>query len=786
MAVQAIPLYLPTQAMDDPVHTDEDFEKRRREARAKLAEAMKQRPIQHWTQGLHQMSEAALAGYDDYKARQDAKAYKQDMADIMGRMWPGGGSVGGSTGPTIPKSAMSAPPPPAPPTNTGPIPQDIKSQFGGSQPAGGQGIPMDAAYSNPPNYPAQPAPPEAAAPSSATLATGHDDGGLGQAGFDAYDAYMAQQSAPPPPPAAPQPREQQAAMPTQPNPLSNFNDAGLYTKGQPPFSPMPPPPPSPIQQRMVPTQAINPMSPAPEASPNDMAIAAPPPDLSARVMSPGMMAPPPPKGMMGLGAATLPPVEGTMIQPPAAAAPAAAQPSPFNIRDLTGGLTRGPGGERDPSGIRRIVAHDVTGNIAPENLAKYSQTNKGYHYAVDRNSGEVYQLQNPKALAYHTKGANADSLGVAMTGNEGEPVSDAAKANMAQLLQKLQADYKLGPEAIATHPSMQQGKNPKEADWLPAALAYKAQAADAPVQTVQAPAQPDAKPSGLIQMAQQGGGMTPELFKALALRDPKMAQHMLMQEMQRSQNAPDRELDREKTRSEINKNNAQANSLGGKADYGTTPPGYHRFTDPQGRTRMEMVPGAPADEKTVLRMQGDERTMSYTQQTLNELQLAAKELRDHPGLGGNTGIKGVFPNMPGGDAANAKAKLDTLRSKVGFSTLQTMRDASKSGGALGSVTEGEHKLLQNTLDSLDKAQSYDEFQKSLDNIVRQTEESKSRIKYHFDRAYGGRANEQAHPSDPRTKYNGQGYAQPSGGDPWSGGFPGTQLPKGWGVQRVSP
>lgn len=755
MAVNLVDMYAPG-VPSDPVQHDEDFERRRREARAQLAAAMKQRPIQHWTQGLAQMGDAALAGYDDYRARADAKEQRAAMADIMGKMW-GNQGIGGATGPAVPKAAQAqqaATPAAAPLTspNSGSIPRDIKEQFTGGAGSGDQGIPLDQAYNT--NLPSIPQ------PLPSPVATGDD-------------AYLAQQ--PPVPP-----------MPTVPNPLSNFNGVGRWA--EPAVQPARPP---------------MPMASAPEMSPN---MGAMPPDLSARVLSPSMMAQS--KGLISLGApptgvTPMPPLTGVMIQPPAQ--PEAVTPAPFSINDLTGGRMRGPGGQRDPSGISRIIAHDATGDITPENLAKYSQTTKGYHYAVDRNTGDTYRLQNPSAVAYHTKGhsngTNLDdtSLAVAMTGNEGEPVSDKARAAMAQLLAKLQADHKISPDNISRHPSMQSGKNPKEADWLPSVMAYSAPAAGAAAAQIDdqgqgvnfanlaqpaaalgaAPDQPSPA-TGLIQMAQQGGAaVTPELFKSLALRDPKMAQQLLMQEIQRQQ--PDYQLKQDLTRSEINKNNAQAGVAGGKVDYGTTPPGYHRFTGPDGRMRMEQIPGAPADEKTVQRMQGDERTMSYTQQQLNELQLAAKEVRDHPGLAGNTGIKGKFPNMPGSDAANAQAKLDTLKSKVGFSTLQTMRDASKTGGALGSVTEGEHKLLQNTLDSLDKAQSYEAMQESLNNIMRQTEESKSRIKYHFDRAYGGRANEQAHPNDSRTQFQGQGYAQPSqGGDPFAGQFSRPRITAGLG------
>jgi hypothetical protein len=102
---------------------------------------------------------------------------------------------------------------------------------------------------------------------------------------------------------------------------------------------------------------------------------------------------------------------------------------------------------------------------------------------------------------------------------------------------------------------------------------------------------------------------------------------------------------------------------------------------------------------------------------MNQLAATAKQVRDHKGLPRITGLMGVFPNIPGGDAANAEAKLDKLKSQVSLSVLQLMRDMSKTGGALGNVSNYEIKVLENNLASLEKAQSVDEFRNELNSIV---------------------------------------------------------------------
>lgn len=71
----------------------------------------------------------------------------------------------------------------------------------------------------------------------------------------------------------------------------------------------------------------------------------------------------------------------------------------------------------------------------------------------------------------------------------------------------------------------------------------------------------------------------------------------------------------------------------------------------------------------------------------------------------------------GTSAADVKGKLDTIGGNVAFDRLQRMRDASKTGGALGSVSEKELDLLRGTIASLDQTQSDAQFQSSMDRII---------------------------------------------------------------------
>jgi hypothetical protein len=85
--------------------------------------------------------------------------------------------------------------------------------------------------------------------------------------------------------------------------------------------------------------------------------------------------------------------------------------------------------------------------------------------------------------------------------------------------------------------------------------------------------------------------------------------------------------------------------------------------------------------------------------------------------------------------ADAQAKLDTLKAKVGFTALQAMRDASKTGGALGQVSDFENRALQNSMVSLQNAQSLPQIKQALQQIITQTDGMKDRLQQAYDTDY---------------------------------------------------
>lgn len=70
--------------------------------------------------------------------------------------------------------------------------------------------------------------------------------------------------------------------------------------------------------------------------------------------------------------------------------------------------------------------------------------------------------------------------------------------------------------------------------------------------------------------------------------------------------------------------------------------------------------------------------------------------------------------VPEGEAKSVDNAVDTLKANVAFDRLQKMRDNSKTGGALGQVSEKELKLLEANLASLDPTSA--EFKNNLRTI----------------------------------------------------------------------
>lgn len=96
-----------------------------------------------------------------------------------------------------------------------------------------------------------------------------------------------------------------------------------------------------------------------------------------------------------------------------------------------------------------------------------------------------------------------------------------------------------------------------------------------------------------------------------------------------------------------------------------------------------------------------------------------ERVEDDAGLFTTGFLGGISSFIPGTPAADMAANLETLQAFAGFDTLQQMREASPTGGALGAVSERELALLTGAISSLQQSQSPEQFKENL-NVFRDT------------------------------------------------------------------
>jgi hypothetical protein len=115
-----------------------------------------------------------------------------------------------------------------------------------------------------------------------------------------------------------------------------------------------------------------------------------------------------------------------------------------------------------------------------------------------------------------------------------------------------------------------------------------------------------------------------------------------------------------------------------------------------------------------------------------------EKLRDHPGLSEITGIAaGRLPGLTANGRA-AQALYDKIVAKGGFQALQDLRDASKTGGALGNVSNQEGKQLTASFAAIDRRQNAKDVKEALNQAIGDIEGSKTRLKEAYDMTYAYR------------------------------------------------
>jgi len=114
---------------------------------------------------------------------------------------------------------------------------------------------------------------------------------------------------------------------------------------------------------------------------------------------------------------------------------------------------------------------------------------------------------------------------------------------------------------------------------------------------------------------------------------------------------------------------------------------------------------------------------------------AISDIQANPGI--TTGlVGGIASAVPGSPAYALKSKLDTIKANVGFDKLQSMRENSPTGGALGQVSDFENRQLQAIFGNLDQAQTAEDLLYNLQMLRQVLANSRDARRRAFARDFG--------------------------------------------------
>jgi hypothetical protein len=173
----------------------------------------------------------------------------------------------------------------------------------------------------------------------------------------------------------------------------------------------------------------------------------------------------------------------------------------------------------------------------------------------------------------------------------------------------------------------------------------------------------------------------------------------------------------------------------------TPPTGYQNIFDESGRlVEQRPIQGSPAATAQATR---EEQQQRYGDIVIEDIDRYKNLIVNQGLLTPVTGISGAIAQaIPGTPAADARALEQTIGANIQFDRLQAMREASPTGGALGSITEKELSDLRATLGSIGRSQSDAQL---IQNLTR-LENMYSEIKRKADAYPGGTAMPSVTPS----------------------------------------
>ena len=155
---------------------------------------------------------------------------------------------------------------------------------------------------------------------------------------------------------------------------------------------------------------------------------------------------------------------------------------------------------------------------------------------------------------------------------------------------------------------------------------------------------------------------------------------------------------------------------------GTVPPGFAAVQDPTNPSgyRLEPIPGGPAAAEMASAATTAETAGGRKDLAAGIIMDAAEKARTMLNSGSIVaGTPGAVAAMlPESDAAELRRQIDVMKANATIENLTAMRQASPTGGALGSVTEKEGAMLAAASGAIDPNSSPAQLAAAIDNYER--------------------------------------------------------------------
>jgi hypothetical protein len=155
-----------------------------------------------------------------------------------------------------------------------------------------------------------------------------------------------------------------------------------------------------------------------------------------------------------------------------------------------------------------------------------------------------------------------------------------------------------------------------------------------------------------------------------------------------------------------------------------------------------MTPAAAMESLPPKEIQKREAALPAATSAVNGFDTKAKSfikdliaLRDDVGLDQITGPIYGRTGSVSRAGSRAQALYDKIVAKGGFQALQDLRDASKTGGALGNVSNQEGKQLTASFAAIDQRQNAKDVQAAINQAIADIEGARTRTREAYDSTY---------------------------------------------------